>query len=519
MIRPAHGIDDRRTIESLLDAARRRLHLARLRARVTDALIPSLNLAVLLTLGFLAWRWIGFTGTQAVEPLAWWWLVPGVVLAAAPAAIILGRAARRQPDWREVAERVDLAADDHNRIATALALCTSQAPGPFARAAIEDGLNCLTRLERGNPFVDPPVHRWRGLAGRALALALLWSCHTAVHSRPGWSLPASAAAAEASLPAVHWTRSETAPENGRAHEQTAPCPRTVAIASPSRKPGSPKATAGATPDARSLLPTAPASASMESGATSASPADGGAGEGQTTLLQESRREEQAERTSHASRRPPAAPEPRRPADAQTAQTSGSAARGQASGQGRGAARNEAESRLSADDVQHDDGDHRDVATEPEEANTQRGGVQPVLKDRQAAPSRDLGIASSEDGSPGTGRGGPTMPKKSRGTASLVLGTPIPDFVRGRLGPGTSKITRERVAPSPMPGEAVRGAEVQAHPQPEPPSARFELPSDLGQVARTYLVSLHSSDQPSDQPASASPARSAQEPSHHASNRP
>jgi hypothetical protein len=87
---------------------------------------------------------------------------------------------------------------------------------------------------------------------------------------------------------------------------------------------------------------------------------------------------------------------------------------------------------------------------------QLGGIQPMLKDRNEAPSNDLGI-SGEEGPPGTGRGGPTPPKKSRGTASLVLGVPIPDFVRGRVGPGTTKITHERVEPSVMPGDPARMA--------------------------------------------------------------
>ena len=38
-----------------------------------------------------------------------------------------------------------------------------------------------------------------------------------------------------------------------------------------------------------------------------------------------------------------------------------------------------------------------------------------------------------------GRGGPSQAKKSRGTASLILGVPIPDHIKGQPNPGKTKI--------------------------------------------------------------------------------
>jgi hypothetical protein len=127
-----------------------------------------------------------------------------------------------------------------------------------------------------------------------------------------------------------------------------------------------------------------------------------------------------------------------------------------------------------------------------ESSTQRGGIQPSLKDRQEAPSRELGI-SGEQGPPGTGRGGPTPPKKSRGTASLVLGVPVPDFVRARLGPGTTKITHERVEPAPMPGDPAPPVPVAERSVQEDVCPVFCVPPDLAERVRAYLVALHSAD--------------------------
>ena len=77
----------------------------------------------------------------------------------------------------------------------------------------------------------------------------------------------------------------------------------------------------------------------------------------------------------------------------------------------------------------------------------RGGVQPHLRDRRPPVNRDLGIGFGNQKNPdANGRGGPSEQKKSRGVASLVLGVPIPDHVKGRPNPGKTKITQERVEP-------------------------------------------------------------------------
>ncbi len=85
-----------------------------------------------------------------------------------------------------------------------------------------------------------------------------------------------------------------------------------------------------------------------------------------------------------------------------------------------------------------------IEEDPDEEEA-RAGTQPGLKDRRQTVSRDLSI--SGPGAGGDGRGGPSLPKKARGTGSMVLGVPVPDFVRGLLNPGTTRITHERVTPS------------------------------------------------------------------------
>ena len=151
-----------------------------------------------------------------------------------------------------------------------------------------------------------------------------------------------------------------------------------------------------------------------------------------------------------------------------------------------------------DDAETDD---EEVEDEREESE-QRGGVMPMTRDRMQPPSRELSI--SGNGPPDDGRGGPTPPKKWRGTASLVLGIRLPDQVRGQPNPGTAKTTLEQVPPVPQdaPTRAPAAATTDG-PSPNPQSAS-PAASTLAEVVRRYHASLRGAPLP-ESPAPESPA--------------
>jgi hypothetical protein len=102
--------------------------------------------------------------------------------------------------------------------------------------------------------------------------------------------------------------------------------------------------------------------------------------------------------------------------------------------------------LEADDEEVDD--------ESEDSQS-RGGVQPNLRSRKPPVNRDLGIGFGNRSSRrSNGRGGASPRKKSRGTASLVLGVPVPDHIKGQPNPGMTKVTRERGEPERERADAV-----------------------------------------------------------------
>ncbi|MBR4664756.1 MAG: hypothetical protein IKO93_12860, partial [Lentisphaeria bacterium] len=65
----------------------------------------------------------------------------------------------------------------------------------------------------------------------------------------------------------------------------------------------------------------------------------------------------------------------------------------------------------------------------------RGGFQPLLPDRSPQAGRKAAEGDEHGDSPGTGRGGDTGAKKSRGAAASLPVLPRPDTVTGRLGAG------------------------------------------------------------------------------------
>ena len=119
---------------------------------------------------------------------------------------------------------------------------------------------------------------------------------------------------------------------------------------------------------------------------------------------------------------------------------------------------------------------------------QRGGTQPSLRDRRPPPSRDLGLSQPGD-QPGKGRGGPTPPKKDRGTAALILGLPLPDTIKGLPNPGTSRVEQERTSPREAPAPPAPGPRPEAGGRTAPPLPGGGAPAEESGVVERYFRRL------------------------------
>lgn len=120
----------------------------------------------------------------------------------------------------------------------------------------------------------------------------------------------------------------------------------------------------------------------------------------------------------------------------------------------------------------------------------RGGVQPHLRDRRPPVNRDLGIGFGNAKNPdANGRGGPSEQKKSRGVASLVLGVPIPDHVKGMPNPGKTKITQERVEPQAETAKATTASSRTPRQSPLGFLPRPQLTPWMRDLVRSYFRSI------------------------------
>jgi hypothetical protein len=478
-----------REMAMLLADCRRRVHRAAVRAQFPVAVALGLDTLMaaaggVFFLQLVTWAvgqpsllgWLGCLGLACLALLA-------------PVAVVLFRALRREVSLTEAAERLDLGVQDHNRIAIALALSNTGGAGPFGLAAIEEGVSYLRRLHQQLPHLELSGLDWKRSA-RQLVLAVGLTFVAALIGGKGFVTAGTETPMLAGGAAAIERQS-----SGQAQKSREP-------ARPATQPA--LASAGKIDRSGAAGPASKPAAKPRSEPVAGRPGGGARAEVNASSQSESTRGEASEsqgagkpkeRKASANAKKNRERQNREPGSkaAQAQEDASSISQGSSGGGGMSPVQNNASQRLESKGNERED-DEADEPTEDEKsANTQRGGIQPTMKDRQAAPSRDLGI-SGEQGPPGAGRGGPTPPKKSRGTASLVLGVPVPDFVRGRLGPGVSKVTRERVEPAPMPGEQATPVAAQPRSLPEGSCPRFQVPPSMAATVQRYLAALHSADQ-------------------------
>lgn len=480
---------------SLLRASRRKVCWSFITSEASRGLTWGAAALVVLAVIYLFLRMVGMlTALPALPGLGVMVLLCLAVMLLALSAS-LARAMAHLPSVLAAAERLDLTAQSHNRVATALWLATTDADTPFDRAAIEDGLAHLRRIADASPQpVAASAGSWRAIGLQVVAavgVLILAATLPGYHARTGHHHGPPLAEGPAA-PALAPT---TAPH--RKHDE--------ATSKPATPTPTPEAdTTRANRQAVGAKPTDPIQSEAASGragggvTAQAQTAGTRAGTQGGSSKASSPSEVDGKRKPPGKKRASADARIAKQDDSQTEQGASASGQGQSGGGSMLAVQSNWSQRAGMTESDADEDDADEDIEEEREGNRQRGGVQPSLKDRNEAPGRELGISEGQ-GPPGSGRGGPTPPKKARGVASLVLGVPIPDFVKGRLAPGTTKVTHELVHPSAMPGEPAKPAEPKPRSMPEDVVSRYETPYPLADVIRNYLIALHAADR---QPAGA-----------------
>lgn len=446
-------------------------HASRRASRATRRCLPLLLAVPVLYLLWAGLRWLTGPAGSVVRVDSFGDLFAGAIavglLALLPLLAAVGFFAWRAYDERTSRRRALAVLDRHlglaDRLVTADEFLDLAGASGFELAAIEDAHAVVSRA-RGAVLPQVP-YRWptdrRSLVLVAAALVLVGLAGS-VHVGGPTSARADGPLADGDASSAEVARTERrASGGGHSESERTPVPPETRREPRDRRPQSAvRAEARATDVPDSVKQSKGATREGESSDAQAS---SGAGSAKGTPSNQEQKSEGAAESQRKPKKPTATDEARdddAPERKQADEDSGSTAgRGSAKGSSKNAVATPWSSKDQVDtpdDQQIDDDDEFEDDAEEQKA---RGGMQPNLRDRRPPVSRDLSIGFGNRPSPdANGRGGPSQPKKSRGTASLVLGVPVPDRVKGQPNRGKTKITQERVEPRAEDSDPVRAAE-------------------------------------------------------------
>ncbi|MGD2018223.1 MAG: hypothetical protein PVJ89_08915 [Planctomycetota bacterium] len=472
--------------------ARAAFAAAALRAAPLRALIP----ASLLALQLMVW---GTGGSPDLLPLPV--LLVAVLLAPRAAGAWAARAAlggsiSRRRALGEADRQLDLA----DRMVTADEFLAAEERTPFQQAAVEDAAARSARAADAAlaaPAADAPgaslQRRW---AAAAVVLVGLSAWVATLEPRPSaGGDPEAALAAAPGAPVEEGEEREADPGQERA------APEAPEAEPDRRRPDDPseaqRSESGEDVDDSVKESSGKTGAGRSSGALSSSAASESRSapstQGQSSKPAERDRKKPASKKKkerEADEQP--IPE-RRPEDEQSGATAG---KGSSKGSNRNPTASEWQSRDQVTEVDEQEIEDDEDTDDDEEEQENRGGVQPSLRDRRPPVSRDLQIGFGNRPNPdANGRGGPSEQKKSRGVASLVLGVPIPDRVKGRPGPGPTKITQERIEPQAEEAGPVEAALRTPRSRPGSPLSSVDLGPQLRELVRAYFLARRAAAPP------------------------
>lgn len=441
----------------------------------------SLVAAIALTAGWL-------TGA----PAAAWPVASGILLVSVAMAGLVWWRARLMPvRRRDALALLDRAGKLEDRLLTADEFLRQPPKGDptFIAAALEDATNYIGRARTAPvPEVSDRVERLPlRVTMAALCLALLLLVDTLPRPdaddplRDDETLVADLDGGEVA------GREQDDPNSSEPPTVDEPEPNESER--PPKEPVAPSAAANVEPGelsdkVKESMGTTGTGKSADASASSKASQAKGAPSGQSQTSQGKAKETQKDERKEPKAQKPPEPGKRKPQE----ETSGSTA-GQ--GSSKGSSKNPAATDWSSkdqvstpDDAEIED----DEETEDEEEEQEsRGGVQPSLRDRRPPVSRDLRIGFGNRPNPdANGRGGPSAPKKSRGVASLVLGVPIPDRVKGQPNPGKTKITQERIEPREEEPVATEAASRGTRNDPLGRLGRMDMTPWMRQMVRDYF---------------------------------
>jgi hypothetical protein len=402
-------------------------------------------------------------------------------------------------DFEDTLSELDHHLGSHDRLRTANQFLHASSNSAFELAAIEDAKETLERVEsaavaKAAPYVVTPRDVLLPVCASILAAVLAFWIHvegtpkTQTDGQPQLLAEAAGQPDKESKPSPN--RQKTAVREERPER---PQPKEAQPKS-DREARDPKTNQQPSPVLKGVKE---GKGKTQTGESAEAATSSGAGDARGSSSQQPQKSQSPGKPTEPKKKPEAKEKPTKPENQERKEEEDSGAttgRGAASGSNRSPA---ASPWPSKDQVTSEDEEalEEDEDVDDEFDNSEaRGGVQPGLRDRKPPVNRDLTIGFGTAKNPdANGRGGPGDHKKSRGVASLVLGSPIPDHIKGRPNPGKTKITQERVQPETEDAQPFQGT---SRPAREAPFGTLDKPDLLPwmrELVRSYYLAIRRSD--------------------------
>jgi len=484
-----------RRMESMLGSCRRRIKMAEVSACLLNGLVVCFPGLLVISCVFLLIRLLSMLlyipfGIEAVHAL----LVAAVfVLAVFGRAIFLGIFGT-PVHIKSAAERLDLSQSTHNRIATAMELLRAGDDSSFAFIAIREGFEHLEKLQAEIPYIEHCKKSWRGSASLLILSVIMLAA--------GQFLTLSPSAGSLYPAPLHSDLSQEKEDSkGLIPEKTGDDPdirsedeiRPKASGLPAKldletdgQEKSEQTDLKQKPEsAGPVVQNASGSANGSRSSSSSRSASGGAKVKADPGKSDPGKPKKSKRPGKKKGDPP-------DIDQNPKKGGGIDSRGSSGISSMLTTQNDWSNKVKGKSNEDDDSDEDEELDEEADLKKQRIGVQPALKNRSSRISRELSLmlGSKPSEEANRGRGGPSAPKKSRGTATMIMGVPVPGFVKGTLMPGPTKSTQEKIAAVPREAPYADASILRPTTVREQLMERYHPSADEAIKAREYLIKLH-----------------------------
>ncbi|MCA9320207.1 MAG: hypothetical protein KDB53_05710 [Planctomycetes bacterium] len=490
---PRREPTERRLLRAELDRVARRgswqLRKRRVHAALPGALERCMPLLLVAPAGFLLFRLLlWFSDAEGTVTGGWYLLLLAMLLPYGLAVLFETlRCSLGAPDASSSLALVDTQLQLEGRLSAAADFIDRAETTPFMEAAIEDATTHLAQARDAVISAKAPI-------GDMSSQAWLWPVAGAIVLVLGLLVPAGARSSALASSATVASASQAIPpktsERADLPEPAPPVPTEV----PTETPKATQRKASGRPAQDRPADTSDSVKKTQGKTKSGESTDAGSSSGGSQAKGDPTDQGQPAASNEKPRRPrntkpktlkDSVETPRKEMKDSSGATAG---RGSAGGSNKNPVASEWSSKDRVPPGDDDGADEDEDVDDENDADESRGGLQPNLRDRKPPTSRDLGIGFGNQGG-GEGRGGPSERKKSRGTASLVLGVPVPDHVKGQINPGTTKITQERVEPQPDESRPFDAAPRQARTLPGAHRDQLDLDPKARDLLKAYFLEL------------------------------